>query len=219
MIIYRNLTIIGTSHIAKESIVEVKKNINEQKPDIVALELDRLRFEALFYNKKRKTSLRDIFDIGIKGFLFNLIGAYVENKLGKMVNVKPGSEMKAAIFAAKENKADIALIDQDIRITLKSLSKAFGWKERFKFLADLIRNIFKREKINIDLTKVPDKALVKKLTGRIKKDYPSIYKALIEDRNKVMAKNLYKLMSTDKKIIAVVGAGHEDDIIDLMKKM
>ena len=219
MLIYKNLTIIGTSHIARESILEVKKIINEQKPDIVALELDRTRFEILFYNKKRKTSLRDIMDIGIKGFLFNLIGAYVENKLGKMVNVKPGSEMKAAIFAAKQNKSDIALIDQDIRITLKSLSKAFGWKERFKFLGEFIKNIFKREKMSIDLTKVPDKKLIKKLTDKVKNDYPSIYKALIEDRNKVMAKNLYKLMLSDKSIVAVIGAGHEDDIVDLIKKM
>ena len=219
MIIYKNLTIIGTSHIARDSILEVKKTIEEQKPEIVALELDRVRFEALFYNKKHRTTLKDIMDIGIKGFLFNLIGAYVENKLGRMVNVKPGSEMKTAIIVAKHIKADIALIDQDVRITLKNLSRAFNWKERFKFLGELIKNIFKREKVSMDLTKVPDKEMVRKLTGKVKKDYPSIYKALIEDRNRVMAQNLYKLMLRDKKIVAVVGEGHEDELVDLIKKM
>lgn len=216
---YHNLIIIGTSHIANESILLVKEKINEMKPDIVALELDQLRFEALLYEKKHKNRLSDIRYIGLKGFLFNLIGAYIENKLGKIVNVKPGSEMKAAIIAAKQNNADIALIDQDIRITLKNLSKSFTWKEKLRFIAEIIKSFFKREKIKIDLTKVPNKKLIKKLTDKMKRDYPSIYKVLIDDRNKVMAKNLYKLMPTGKKIIAIVGAGHEDEIIGLIKEM
>jgi len=216
---YKNITIIGTSHIAKESVNLVREKINELKPGIVALELDKLRFEALFYNKKRKNKLSDIRYIGIKGFLFNIIGAYIENKLGRMVNVKPGSEMKAATLAAKENNADLALIDQDIRITLKNLSKAFTWREKLRFIAEIIKSLLKREKISIDLTKVPDKKLIKKLTEKMKRNYPSIYKVLIEDRNKVLAKNLYKLMATNKKIIAVVGAGHEDEIIDIIQKM
>src|SRR3989344_6458766 len=167
---HKNLTIIGTSHIARESILLVRNKINELKPDVVALELDQLRFETLFYNKKRKTRLSDIHYIGIKGFLFNLIGAYIEKKLGEVVNVTPGSDMKAAIITAKSNKADIALIDQDIRITLKALSRAFTLREKLRFLAEIIRNIFKREKISIDLTKVPDKNLIKKLTDKFKKD-------------------------------------------------
>lgn len=215
---YKNLTVIGTSHIARESIIEVKAKISELKPSIVALELDKLRFETLLYNKKSKTRLSDIRYIGLKGFLFNLIGAYIEKKLGEIVNVKPGSDMKAAIIAAKQNKADIALIDQDIRITLKALSKAFTWKEKLKFIAEIIKGFFKREKISIDLTKVPDKKLIRKLTEKFRNDFPSIYKVLIDDRNKVMAQNLYKLMSTNKDILAVVGAGHEDDIIELIKK-
>ena len=37
------LKIIGTSHIAKESVEEVKDTILKEKPDIIALELDRKR--------------------------------------------------------------------------------------------------------------------------------------------------------------------------------
>ena len=171
------------------------------------------------YGKTSKNKLSDIKAIGIKGFIFNLIGAYVEKKLGEIVNVKPGSEMKAAIISAKLIKSDIALIDQDIRITLKNLSKSFTWKERFRFMAEILKGVFTKKKINIDLTKVPDKKLIKKLTDKVKRDYPSLYNVLIADRNKVMAENLYKLMQTNKSIIAVVGAGHEDEIVELIKKM
>ena len=41
-------------------------------------------------------------------------------KLGKIVNTKPGDEMRAAIKLAKENNIKIALIDQRIEITLKN---------------------------------------------------------------------------------------------------
>ena len=215
---YKNLSVIGTSHIAKESILEVKHKILEIKPDIVALELDAIRFHALLYNKKSRGNLKDLNEIGFKGFLFNLIGGYIQKKLGEIVNVKPGSEMKQAIASAKEVKADIALIDQDVRITLKNLSKSFPLKEKLMFLAEIIKSIFTRKKISIDLTKVPDKKLVKKLTAKLKDDYPSLYKSLIDDRNKVMAENLYNLMQSNKNIIAIVGIGHEDEVIEIIKK-
>ena len=49
---YKNLTIIGTSHIAIQSIREVGNVIMLQKPSIVALELDTDRFYGLMQKKK-----------------------------------------------------------------------------------------------------------------------------------------------------------------------
>jgi len=44
---YKNLTIIGTSHIARQSLEEVKSAIEKIKPDIIAIELDRKRYYGL----------------------------------------------------------------------------------------------------------------------------------------------------------------------------
>ena len=139
---YKNLTIIGTSHIAKQSIQEVKNVIEKTKPDIIALELDKKRFFSLTSKTKRKLKLRDITKLGVKGFLFNLIGAWAEKKLGNIVRVEPGSEMLTAIKLAKKNKIKIALIDQDIEITLKKLSKRLTWKEKGRFVIDIFKSIF-----------------------------------------------------------------------------
>ncbi|MBU4502562.1 MAG: TraB/GumN family protein [Nanoarchaeota archaeon] len=216
---YRNLTIIGTSHIAIESVQIVEKVILGNNPNIVALELDPLRFLSLISNKKRKLKLTDIKILGFKGFLINLIGAWVEKKLGELVGTPPGSDMVKAAQTAKKIGADIALIDQDIRITLKKLSKSITWKEKLRFVWDIIKGIILRKPIvKFDLRKVPSEAIIEKLTSKIKADYPSFYKVLIDDRNKFMSKGLYKLMSTDRSIVAVVGAGHEKDIIKLLKK-
>ena len=40
---YNNLIIIGTSHIAKQSLKEVNDMFENENPDIIALELDRKR--------------------------------------------------------------------------------------------------------------------------------------------------------------------------------
>ncbi|MCH8067257.1 MAG: TraB/GumN family protein [Nanoarchaeota archaeon] len=217
---YGNLTIIGTSHIAKQSLEDVEKAIVEGKPDIVALELDRRRLYSLFKNPG-KIRIYDIKRVGIKGFIFSLIGAWAGKKLGKMVGVAPGSEMKKAVRLAKKNKIKLALIDQDIEVTLKRFSKSLTWGEKWNFIVDVIKSIFvRKEVIEFDLTKVPSKKVIKKLVDQVKKRYPNIYKVLIEERNEVMAENLRKIMEIypDKKILAIIGAGHEDDILELIKK-
>ena len=107
---HRNLTIIGTSHIAQQSLDEVKKAIEKDKPDIVALELDKNRLYALMHKKKGKISIYNIRKIGFKGFLFYLIGAWAEKKLGEYVGVSPGSEMKKAVKLARKNNAKIIVV-------------------------------------------------------------------------------------------------------------
>ena len=124
---YKNLIIIGTSHIAKQSLDDVGKAIEEGKPDIIALELDRNRLYSLF-KKPGKIRIYDIKRVGIKGFVFSLIGAWAEKKLGSMVGVAPGSEMKKAVVLAKKKGIKIALIDQEIEITLKRFSKSLTRK-------------------------------------------------------------------------------------------
>ena len=216
---YGDLTIIGTSHIAKQSLDDVERAINVEKPDIIALELDRRRLYSLF-KKPGRIRIYDIKKIGIKGFVFSLIGAWAGKKLGKMVGVMPGSEMKKAVKLAKKNKIKIALIDQDIEITLRKFSKSLTWKEKWNFFADVVKAVFSKKKtIEFDLTKVPSKKVIKKLVGQVKKRFPNVYNVLIEERNHIMAENLRKIMEMhpDKKILAIVGAGHEDDILNLIK--
>ena len=88
-----------------------------------------------------------------------------------------------------------------------------------RFPWDIIKGlIFRKPIVKFDLRKVPSEAVIKKLLKKVKKDYPSFHKVLIEERNVVMSKSLYKLMSLNKHIVAVIGAGHEKDIVKLIKE-
>lgn len=215
---YKNLTILGTSHIAKQSIKKVKNTIENLKPHIIAIELDKKRLQALFSNQR--PSLRDLFSLGLKAFILNLIAAYAEKKLGKLVGTKPGDEIRQAILSAKEHKLKIALVDQDVQVTLKKLTKRITWKEKFQFIKDIIKSIFgKKQKIKFDLNKVPSQRIINKMIKETKQKYPSVYKTLIEERNSIIAKNLYKLITNypNKNILAIVGAGHEKAILGELK--
>ena len=216
---FKNLTIIGTSHIARESIEEVTKAIITEKPEIVALELDLRRFHALL-NPRPKMKLRDIRMLGVKGWLLNLIGSWAEAKMGKLVGVKPGTEMKTAIMLAAKTNAKVVLIDRDITITLKRLTTEITWREKSRFIADIFKALLLRKapEINFDLRKVPSKELIEKLMKNVKTRYPNVYKVLVRERDVHMAKALNKLINTekDKRIVAIVGAGHEESIIKHM---
>lgn len=240
---FRNLTLVGTSHIAKQSLKEVESAINEDNPKLVAVELDMGRLHSLFNNDQRRIPLSMIKRIGVKGYVFSLIGAYAQRKLGGIVGVSPGSDMKKAVLMAREKKIKVALIDQDIEITLRKFSKRLTWKEKFRFVGDIFRSIFfrKREikKLGVekmDLSKVPSNELIKKLTEQLRQRYPNIYSVLIEERNHIMANNLFKLMEMlikqdselekdredgkpedPSRIVAVVGAGHEEEILQILR--
>ncbi|MCP3682976.1 MAG: hypothetical protein GY861_09820 [bacterium] len=222
----RDLTIIGTSHIAKQSLRKVKMTIEKEKPDIVAVELDKKRAFSLLYSKRSHLSISHIPKIGLKGFVFSLLASWVQKKLGKMVGVMPGSEMKTAMKTAMKNKMKIALIDRDIEITMKRFSKKITWREKFRFAGDMIKGLVFRKNaakelgFDFNLNKVPEKKVIKKLIEYVEKRYPNVYEVLIKERNEIMAKNLAKIMKNEpgKKIIAVVGAGHEEEMMRLVKK-
>ncbi len=223
-----NIILVGTSHIAAQSVREVREAILREKPGIVAIELDRNRLKGLLEKKTGGPRLRDMKVIGFKAYVFTLIASYVQKKLGKIVGVSPGSEMLEAVRLAKKEKMQLALIDQDISVTLRNFSKAFTWKEKWRFFVDMFKGVFfKKSQMkqlgleNVDLSKVPSKKVVKKLINQVKVRYPSIYKVLIKDRNYIMARNLSLLRRKfpDQKIVAVVGAGHEDEILRLVDKI
>ena len=221
---YKNLILIGSVHVSRDSIELVKKTIEDEKPVVVALELDHDRLHSLLSDKKGGKRIKGV---GFKGMLFAIIGEWVENKIGKAVNVTPGAEMKAGFYAAKQQGAKVALIDQHISITLRRFSQTITWAEKGRFAWDIISGIIfpkkQMKELNINeeelLTK-PDKKMIARLLRFVKKRYPNAYNVLVHERNVVMAHNLGHLMRhfEGKKIVAVVGAGHEEEIIRMLKE-
>ena len=245
---YKTIEILGTNHIAKESITKIKSTFKSFKPDIVCLELDSQRYPSLLENRKQSLNPLLIKKVGVKGYLFALIGGFVQKKLAKKTGYKPGIDMKTASDLAKKNNAQILLIDQQIQRTLWNISHKISKRDKKNFASDIYWSIIfallgqklffkvfnKNKKIinkiktrilfatsqSFNLNTIPSEHVIEQLMEKVRFIYPSVYKILVSDRNKYMATNLHNIMlkNPDKKILTIVGAGHTAGMIELLKK-
>jgi len=124
----RKITLVGTAHVSKESVEEVKQTIKDLQPDCVAVELDEKRADSI-KNPSRYSQL-DLVKVFKRkeGFLLlaNLMLSSFQRRMGLNAGVKPGDEMIAAMNAADEGSIRCTLVDRPIQITLK---RAWGKKQ------------------------------------------------------------------------------------------
>ncbi|MCR5063392.1 MAG: TraB/GumN family protein [Treponema sp.] len=205
----RKITLIGTAHVSKESIEEVKQTINELNPDCVAIELDSQRADSIKNADKYKNL--DIIKILKKneGFLLiaNLILASFQRRMGANVGVKPGDEMLAALSVAEEKSIRTTLVDRPIQITLK---RAWGKNTFFgkcKLLGTLLSSAFSKEEIESDqIEKLKNTSEMDNMMKELSDYMPVIKEVLIDERDKYLASKIYE--SEGSNIVAVLGAGH-----------
>ncbi|VUT26858.1 MAG: TraB family protein [Candidatus Methanolliviera sp. GoM_oil] len=121
--------------------------------------------------------------------------------------------MLTAVEEAKKIGASVVLIDRDIRITLQLLKDKMTFREKMKIFFSLLRSLFIRKGELIELDRITDEDILDDLVNEFKKLSPNAAKILIDERDIYMAKNLLALsQSEDKKIVAVIGAGHEKGV-------
>ena len=210
------IIIIGTAHVSEKSVAEVNEAIEREKPDIVAVELCKPRYDSL----KGKTvdaeiPIRDILKDGkMYQYMIQMLLAHVQKKFADEMGVQPGAEMIKAIDAAEAHGAQIALIDRDIQVTLQRFWNKMGFIEKLKMLAGLVAAVLGIGGTkDIDMDTITNQDIVTMLVEEFRGTSPNAVKVLIDERDAYMASNLVRLASGGgKKIIAVVGAGHRAGI-------
>jgi pheromone shutdown protein TraB len=219
MLRWKDLALLGTSHIAPASQQDVDRAFDTFKPDIIALELDANRFQALLQGPSQGPRLADIRQVGMKGWVLGALGAWAERKMGEHVGTKPGAEMLRAARLAHERSVPIALIDRDIAVTLRRISATLTWRERFRFISELLTGMVRKPKLPFKLENVPSERVLKSLMAQLRKGYPNVYNVLVVERNEVMARNLAHLLlqHPGKRVLAIVGAGHTKELLGLVR--
>lgn len=201
--------IVGTSHVAPASIEAARNTILRTKPDCVALELDPERWAALHSYSKQKPSIRNPMY-----WLLNRI----QTHLGARTGMMPGSEMLAAVEAARQVNARIVLIDMPIAEIMNRLSSINFW-ERLKLVLRLLSGLVSWPSAEeLDLSKAPPERVIEEALRWMKRKLPAIYKVLITDRNTYMAAWIRELSRQHKRIVVVVGAGHRHGLEALLKR-
>lgn len=215
------LTIIGTAHVSSNSVEEVKDAIYEQQPDVVAIELDRGRYtrikqQMMGIETDDTISVTKIIKENKVGLFFTstLLG-YFQSKIGEDVDVAPGSEMIGAIEASEDLQIPIALIDRDVNVTLQRALNKMGFMEKAKFLYGLIASVFGfGDEEEIDIEELKNSEKIDELMEMFKDEAPSVHEVLVHERDAYLAGRIMQL--PQDKVIAVVGAGHRQGIIDYL---
>ncbi len=209
------IVIVGTAHVSKKSIEEVKRRIEEIRPDAVAVELCYRRFLALTKNAQ-DISVVDVIRKGdVALVLFQMLLSYFQKKVGKEVGVRPGEEMFVAIEKAREIGADVLLIDRDITITFKRFWNSLSFFEKAKIFFQMLKGIFGGEEVDVDDMLKED--VLERLVKEFRDIAPSAAKVLIDERDAYMAAKLIEASKRYERIVAVVGAGHKKGIEKYLK--
>jgi len=216
------IILVGTAHISKDSIKEVKESIEKYKPDVVAVELCKRRYEGITKKDKwENTPVTSLLKSNNAYFMLaQTFLSSIQRKLGKDQGVEPGSEMIAAMDEAKKHNTDIALVDRDISVTLKRAWKKMGIREKFRLVWEFLKAIlgYEEEELEeLDLKEIMDQDVISAMMEEFGEIAPSVVNVLIHERDKYIAK---KILDESKKgrVVAVVGAGHIQGIKKHLEK-
>lgn len=217
-----NIILIGTAHISKESVKEVKEAIEKYKPDVVAVELCQRRYDAI--TKKDQWEKTPVTKLLRSNNAYLMLAqtflASIQRRLGKEYGVEPGSEMIAAMQEAKKHDIPVALVDRDISITLKRAWRKMGIREKFRLTWEFLKALlgYDEEEIEeLDLKKLMDQDVITALMEEFGEIAPSISDVLIHERDEYIAKKIQD-ESKKGKVLAVVGAGHVKGIKTKLEK-
>ena len=205
----KDIHLVGTAHVSRESVDLVDRVLNEKKPDTVCVELCKSRYESL--TQKKTWQEANIFKVikDKKAFLLlsNLILAYFQKKIGHKLGIKPGEEMIRAIEAAKRIGAEVHLADRDIRTTLARTWRLMGLWTKIKLLAQLITSAGALESITEEqIEEMKKRDVLETLLSEIGEELPEVKHILIDERDQYLTHKIRT--APGKNIVAVVGAGH-----------
>ncbi|KKG19117.1 TraB/GumN family protein, partial [Methanosarcina mazei] len=216
------VVLIGTAHVSEKSVNEVRSAIRNLKPDIVAVELCRARYDSLKGNvpETNQVPIKEILTEGkVYYYLVHWLLAYVQKKIGEDMGVKPGSEMISAIEEAEASGAKIALIDRDIQVTLQRFWGRMKFTEKIKMLGSLIGGLIGIGKgAEIDIDQITQQDVVTALVSELREFAPTAAETLIDERDAYLAGSILRTAAGgNKTIVAVIGAGHKPGVINYLE--
>ena len=205
----REIILLGTAHVSRQSIEDVKEAIQTHSPDVVCVELDQARYDTLTNPKEwKEIDIIKLLKEG-KGFLLlaNLALQAFQKKLGLEMGVKPGDEMKAAIEMSKELNIKTSLVDRPVQVTLKRAWAKSSFANKSKLIAIMLSSVFINEKLSPEeIEKLKMESAMDGVMSDVSDELPNIKEVLIDERDQYLATKIWK--TEGKKLIAVLGAGH-----------
>ena len=204
-----SLRILGTAHVSTASVEAVREQISSFKPDVVAVELCESRHQALTSNRRldKEGLLKVVKEGKAPLVLLQSLLAAEQRKMGLDEGQQPGAELLAAVQEAEAAELEVALIDRDIQTTLRRAWKKMRFFEKVKILWSLLGDEEDEDAPEVSEL-LEDQDLLSSLMEELRTFSPGAGTVLIDERDAFLAGKISQLDRSDKKILAVVGAGH-----------
>ncbi|WP_027627553.1 TraB/GumN family protein [Ruminiclostridium cellobioparum] len=205
----KEIILVGTAHVSKESTELVRQVIAEETPDSVCIELDEQRYDSI-QNPKRWESTDIVKVVKSKkvGFLIaNLILSGYQKKLAKKLGTNVGGEMLEAIASAKDVNAQLVLADRNIQTTLLRIWRKLSLWEKLKLIFSLTFSFGEDTEISSeDLQELLKEDMLESAISGLRKQFPAVGQILISERDQYLA---FKIKNAPgQKIVAVLGGAH-----------
>ena len=207
--------LLGTAHVSRESVADVERAIELEKPDRVLIELDEGRAKNLRYPDHWKHM--DIVQVIKSGKIYLLFSSILlsifQKKMGDRLTSAPGAEFKKAIEVAEAKNLGIEFIDREIRITLKRAWQSVGFFGKLRLMSELIASLFVTEDMQKDdIEKLKEKDALQSLLDSLPPAFRKIREIIIDERDQYMAQKVRDTVLHGKKhprrVLVVIGAGH-----------
>lgn len=205
----KELILIGTAHVSRQSAEQVKEVIEKERPDSVCVELDSQRYQSIISGNKWKDM--DIFKV-IKEkkatlLLMNLVISSFQKRIAKQFGIKPGQEMIQGIESAKEVDARLILADRNIQITFARIWHNLGFWGKLQLMSQVAASIFSNETITEEeLENLKSQDMLNSMLDNFTEAFPKLKVPLIDERDKYLAKKIKE--APGEKVVAVLGAAH-----------
>lgn len=205
----KEVLLIGTAHVSKESVDLVKTVIENEAPDTVCVELCEGRFQTM----RRQDHWQNMDIIKVikekKVFLLlsNLILAAFQKRMAAKLDIRPGQEMIQAVTSAESVSAEICLADRDVRVTLARTWRQMGLWSRIKLFFQLVLSLGGVDEISAEeVERLKQRDVLESILDELGQSMASVRRTLIDERDQYLAAKIRQ--APGKRIVAVVGAGH-----------
>ncbi len=205
----REILLVGTAHISRESVTLVREVIEHERPDTVCIELDAQRFASLSQNRRFESmDLKQVIrSRQLAALIANLLLASYQKRLGGQLGVKPGTELIEAARAAEEHDIPVVLCDRDVRVTLRRAWASMSFWKKTRLLSEVLAATFERPELDeAELRRLRDKDVLTELMDELGQAMPGLKRVLIDERDAYLSHRIRE--ASGQKLVAVVGAGH-----------
>jgi pheromone shutdown-related protein TraB len=205
----KEIILIGTAHVSKQSAEQVKEVIELERPDSVCIELDEQRYQSIIEGDKWKDT--DIFKV-IKErkaavLLVNLALSSFQKRMASQLGINAGQEMIQGIESAKEVGANLVLADRNIQVTFSRIWHNVGFWGKSQLIAQIIFSIFSNDTITEEeLEKMKSQDMLDSVLSDFTEHFPKLKTPLIDERDQYLSQKIKE--APGQKVVAVLGAAH-----------